>query len=219
MGKDGTKAENRCTTSRHCGSTLFCRRGATQCGDSPCRSGVSGADAAGFVGRLSTDLSTGFVHRLAATGSGGHGRRMPSATTEPPAPPDPPCDVPRLRLSSPTHLLAAVPYLLGFHLSDSLVLVGIRDRQVAVVLRVDLPPAPATGPPPDPGEVIGYLLDVLGRQDPVRLVLVGYGPAGRVDPFVAEVRAAFTACDVPVLDALRVADGRYWSLTRREPSG
>jgi hypothetical protein len=144
---------------------------------------------------------------------------MPSATAEPPAPPDPPRDVPCLRLSSPTDLLAAVPYLLGFHPSDSLVLVGIRDRQVAVVLRVDLPPAPATGPPPDPGELIGYLVDVLGRQGPVRLVLVGYGPAGRVDPFVTEVRAAFAACDLPVLDALRVADGRYWSLTRREPSG
>ena len=129
----------------------------------------------------------------------------------PTAAPDPPDGRPHLRLSSPTDLLAAIPYLLGFHPADSLVLVGIRRRQVVVTFRVDLPPP---GRPPDsPGTgQLRYLLDVLVRQRPVRAVLVGYGPADRVDPLVAVVRDDLADRDVPVLEALRVGDGRYWSL-------
>lgn len=129
-----------------------------------------------------------------------------------------PPTAPRLELSSPADLLAAIPYLLGFHPADSLVLVGIRDRHVAVTFRVDLPP---------PGDatdaLIGYLLDVLGRprrrHRRVRLVLVGYGQPGRVEPFVAAVRAAFAAHDLPVLDALRVTGDRFWPLTDPSPAG
>ncbi|MBO0848085.1 MAG: DUF4192 domain-containing protein [Pseudonocardia sp.] len=51
-----------------------------------------------------------------------------------------------LRLRDPADLLTAVPYLLGFHPRDSLVLVGTRavhGVQVEVTLRVDLPPPEA----------------------------------------------------------------------------
>lgn len=50
---------------------------------------------------------------------------------------------PDARLRSPAELVAAVPYLLGFHPRDSLVLVCTRghdDRRVAFTSRVDLPP-------------------------------------------------------------------------------
>jgi hypothetical protein len=129
----------------------------------------------------------------------------------PTAAPDPPDTRPRLRLSSPTDLLAAIPYLLGFHPTDSLVLVGIRHRQVVVTFRIDLPP-PGRPPGSVGGGQLRYLLDVLVRQRPVRVVLVGYGPPDRVDPLVAVVRDDLADRDVPVLDALRVGDGRYWSL-------
>src|ERR1700689_466378 len=43
-----------------------------------------------------------------------------------------------LRLRDPGELLEAVPYLIGFHPRDSLVVVGLEGRQVAVTLRLDI---------------------------------------------------------------------------------
>jgi hypothetical protein len=47
-------------------------------------------------------------------------------------------DRPRLRVRGPADLAHAVPYLLGFHPSSSLVLVGLAARRVVVTARVDL---------------------------------------------------------------------------------
>jgi uncharacterized protein DUF4192 len=160
-----------------------------------------------FERRLPVDnSSTGRAGGSPDSGGRGTVVRMP-----PTAAPDPPGRRPRLRLSSPTDLLAAIPYLLGFHPTDSLVLVGIRHRQVVVTFRVDLPPP--GGPPDQAGDgQLHYLLDALVRQRPVRVVLVGYGPAERIDALVTLVLDELAARDVPVLDALRVGDDRYWSL-------
>ncbi|WP_367130797.1 DUF4192 domain-containing protein [Saccharothrix sp. HUAS TT1] len=53
--------------------------------------------------------------------------------------------LPPTRLREPGELIAAVPHLLGFHPSDSIVVVLVRDHAVAVTLRVDLPPPGAVG--------------------------------------------------------------------------
>ncbi|RKS80650.1 uncharacterized protein DUF4192 [Motilibacter peucedani] len=44
----------------------------------------------------------------------------------------------RVRLTEPRQAVEAIPYLLGFHPSESLVVLGLRDGRVAVALRVDL---------------------------------------------------------------------------------
>jgi Domain of unknown function (DUF4192) len=44
----------------------------------------------------------------------------------------------RIRLSDPSELIAAVPYLLGFHPRDSVVLLALRGRNLGVTLRADL---------------------------------------------------------------------------------
>ncbi len=49
----------------------------------------------------------------------------------------------RLPLASISDLLAAVPYLLGFHAADSIVIVGLTGRRITVAGRGDLP-QPAT---------------------------------------------------------------------------
>lgn len=46
---------------------------------------------------------------------------------------------PSLVLSSPVTIAAALPYLLGFHPRDSLISLWLRDREVVVVQRADLP--------------------------------------------------------------------------------
>ena len=42
-------------------------------------------------------------------------------------------------LTSPHDLLAAIPFLIGYHPTDSLVLVSIKDDGVGMAMRVDYP--------------------------------------------------------------------------------
>jgi hypothetical protein len=42
-------------------------------------------------------------------------------------------------LTSPHDLLAAIPFLIGYHPSDSLVLVSLKADSVGMAMRVDLP--------------------------------------------------------------------------------
>ncbi|MDT4919329.1 MAG: hypothetical protein QOI15_231, partial [Pseudonocardiales bacterium] len=42
------------------------------------------------------------------------------------------------RITGPSELLQAVPYLLGFHPVGSLVLIGLRDTRLVVTARLDL---------------------------------------------------------------------------------
>ncbi|MFI7574403.1 DUF4192 domain-containing protein [Micromonospora sp. NPDC049497] len=120
-------------------------------------------------------------------------------------------DAPRLAVRSPADLVAAVPYLLGFHPTDSLVVVAMRGRRVTFAARLDLP-APA-----DPVTPARHLAVVVARQAAETATVLGYGPATRVTPGVDAIRAALADEGIPVLDALRVTDGRYWSYLCAEP--
>ena len=115
-------------------------------------------------------------------------------------------------LRSLRDLLAVVPYLLGFHPADSVVLLALRRREVIFQVRADLPP-PAEVP-----DVSGQLAELVRRQDATSAVVLGYGTGASATPVVLGVRTAVEAVGVPVLDALRVADGRYWSYLCTEPS-
>lgn len=121
-----------------------------------------------------------------------------SAAGEPPA----------LRLRSPQDVIAAVPYLLGFHPSDSLVAIGSEGPHGSCALRLDLPPAERPGEHVD--EVAAHIAGLLVGGGFPRAVLVGYGEAARVGPIMATARAAIAARGIEVLEALRVDDGRYW---------
>lgn len=117
-----------------------------------------------------------------------------------------------MTLREPADLLAIVPYLLGFHPRDSLVLVGVRRGVVAFQARTDLPAAPGTE-----SALAGHLLEVVARQGVDAVLLVGYGPAGRVDPLVGAVRRACAARGLTVPGALRAHQGRFWSYGCADP--
>jgi hypothetical protein len=110
-------------------------------------------------------------------------------------------------LSSPADVLAAVPYLLGFHPTNSIVLVGLRRLRVIFQARADAPRAV------DIDELASYLAAIAARQSPTAVILIGYGPEHPVKPALAALRAAIEALDLPIVDVLRVLDGRYWSLS------
>lgn len=57
----------------------------------------------------------------------------------------PPAPAGVLTASAPADVLSVIPYLLGFHPEQSLVLVVCRDREVVVAARVDLDPTVAVG--------------------------------------------------------------------------
>ncbi|MFR9774547.1 DUF4192 domain-containing protein [Micromonospora sp. MS34] len=123
-----------------------------------------------------------------------------------------PTDQPRLAVRSPADLIAAVPYLLGFHPADSVVVVAMRGRRVVFAARGDLP-----GPGADPQPAARHLAEVVARQGTESATVIGYGPATRVTSAVDAVGEALDGAGLLVLDALRVSDGRWWSYLCTEP--
>ncbi|WP_431935221.1 DUF4192 domain-containing protein [Micromonospora sp. RP3T] len=124
-----------------------------------------------------------------------------------------PTERPRLSVRSPADLVAAVPYLLGFHPEDSVVVVAVRGRRVVFAARGDLPE-----PGGDPGPAARHLAQVVARQDADAATVIGFGPAARVTGVVDAVGAALDDVGLIVLDALRVTDGRWWSYLCDEPT-
>ncbi|WP_229399128.1 DUF4192 domain-containing protein [Micromonospora okii] len=119
----------------------------------------------------------------------------------------------RLTVRSPADLIAAVPYLLGFHPADSVVVVALRGRRIVFAARADLP-----GTGDDPLDPATHLAGVIARQGAESATVLGYGDAPRVTPAVDAVRQSLAVAGLAVLDALRVTGGRYWSYLCAEPA-
>ncbi|MEU7874266.1 DUF4192 domain-containing protein [Dactylosporangium sp. NPDC049140] len=126
---------------------------------------------------------------------------------------------PTLRVHSIEDLAALIPYLLGFHPHDSLVLVSVEDttNRIRTAVRLDLPPADAPSADLDMDAVLRRAVAVLDEGVSISAVLAGYGPVGRVEPTVTVAGEALHAAGVAVRTALRVADGRVWCLRCTDP--
>ncbi|MEV0810945.1 DUF4192 domain-containing protein [Micromonospora sp. NPDC050200] len=122
----------------------------------------------------------------------------------------------RLPIASPADLLTAVPYLLGFHPTDSLVIVGLAGTRVAVASRTDLPaPADITT---WTHEIAPSQIRMLANAAATRAIAVGYGPAATVTPVMDAIIPQLTAAGIDVFDALRVTGGRYFSYLCDNPA-
>ncbi|WP_158244852.1 DUF4192 domain-containing protein [Verrucosispora sp. ts21] len=113
-----------------------------------------------------------------------------------------------LRLTSGDDLVAAVPYLIGFTPTDSMVVVVLDDTRVRFAARLDLPPPAEVAHLAAPAAQHATMIARYGSS----AILVGYGPAERVEPAAALLTAALEAAAVQVREILRVDDGRYWCL-------
>ncbi|MDT4989331.1 MAG: hypothetical protein QOI74_3425 [Micromonosporaceae bacterium] len=116
---------------------------------------------------------------------------------------------PRVVLRTPADLLAAVPYLLGFHPADSVVAVGLSRGRVVFSARADLPVP--TAPPDEANAVADHLGAVLARQGVQVALIVGYGSAAAVTRTVLALRMVLLGYRIGTGDILRVEDGRYFS--------
>jgi hypothetical protein len=110
-----------------------------------------------------------------------------------------------ITLQTPTDLLAAVPYMLGFHPADSVVAIGLARQRVTFTVRTDLPP------PDDVDAVADQIADALETQGVDIALIVGYGAAAPVTRTVLAVREALTAHGIGLGEMIRATDGRYWS--------
>ena len=109
-----------------------------------------------------------------------------------------------------------MPYLIGFHPTRSLVVIGARpprDR-VHVSFRYDLPDPPEAG---YAREIAEHATAVLVNQHVTVAIVTGYGPGALVTPIAAEFRARLNAAGVEVREMLRVESGRYWSYMCHDP--
>lgn len=113
------------------------------------------------------------------------------------------------RLSSPGEVLAVVPALCGFAPTESVVLLSLRGprRRVGLTVRVDLPP----DDPAVEDAVAGALAERVHADGASCAVVAVYAGAGRRESLVDGLTAACEAVEVPVVEALHVADGRWTS--------
>lgn len=110
-----------------------------------------------------------------------------------------------LTVRSSAELLAALPFMLGFHPARSVAVVAVHEGQALFAGRQDLPAA---------GEAAAsarYLASIVRQQGADVAVVIGYGEPDRVTPSVLGTAGALRGLGVKVLDVLRVTGGRYWS--------
>lgn len=133
-------------------------------------------------------------------------------------------DEQQITLRSPAELADALPYLLGFHPTDSVVMVALHgDRgRFGGRLRLGIPRSPKEWPP-----VADQLAECLiegserrGSRPEGIIVFLCQDPAAgetgrqvmeRLRPLAQRLRTACGSLDVPVHEALCISDGRFWS--------
>ncbi|MCO5993789.1 DUF4192 domain-containing protein [Actinoallomurus rhizosphaericola] len=114
-----------------------------------------------------------------------------------------------LRLRSPADVVAAIPYLVGFHPTDSVVVLCCGGSDGAYAIRLDLTASDA---------LLDHVTELITRRRPADVILSGYGPGARVTPVVERVGDRLTRDGVRLREVLRVEDGRYWSYLCTDPA-
>jgi hypothetical protein len=118
---------------------------------------------------------------------------------------------PRLRLRGPVDVLAAIPYLIGYQPTDSIVVLAMRGRRLFFTVRDDLPDADEVD------DAVSSVLDMVGRRSVSGVLLVAYGSEERARPVLFGLRDECHAAGFAVLELLRADDGRYWSYLCTDP--
>jgi hypothetical protein len=119
-------------------------------------------------------------------------------------------DLPTMTVTSPAELVAAVPYLLGFHPHESLVAVGLDHTRVVVTARINLPNLHLPNVP-------RTLFDALTRASANKTVIILFTDTD-TDTGIAEAAVSqlltdtVQAAGLEMLDLLLVTGGRWRSL-------
>ena len=139
-------------------------------------------------------------------------------------------DRPVVRASGPGDIVQIIPYVLGFHPSESVVLMGMHERRVVLSARHDLDA---------PIELVEPFCDAARKAGADRVVAVVYtegndDTAGGDDPdatdagsppftplpmdeYVLDLKALFREKRLHIVDVVLVRDGRWWSYQCPDP--
>ncbi|MFF0436370.1 DUF4192 domain-containing protein [Streptomyces sp. NPDC004327] len=136
----------------------------------------------------------------------------------------------QITLRGPAELADALPFMLGFHPSDSVVLVALHGERgrFGGRVRVGIPASPHEWP-----AIADHLAECLvegctrrgDRPDAIVVFLCqdprpgesGRQVRERLRPFAQRLRTACGALDIPVLEALCISDGLYFSYVCPDP--
>jgi hypothetical protein len=130
------------------------------------------------------------------------------------APDDHAADVTSISLRRPSDLLATLPYQLGYHPQDSVVVVAVHGGRVAFIQRLDLPAEDRVP------EAVDTMLPALVRQQPDAVLLVGYEDAEHASrPVLDALEAACVESGITVWDQWVVRDGRWFAPRQADRGG
>jgi hypothetical protein len=125
-----------------------------------------------------------------------------------------------LRISGPAELVEAIPYLLGFHPRDSVVLVGLTGGQLVVTARLDIGDAPSGLPHTLQAMVRGGATEAIAVVYPDDVTIQDVVSAG-VLPMAGlaqDVSAAASLAGCRLLDMSLVTGRRQWSYMCESPT-
>lgn len=114
-------------------------------------------------------------------------------------------------LKSAHDLITAVPFLIGFHPSNSLVIISVKEDEVGLAMRIDIP-----------HELDSDVIDLLAghclRDGGQSALLVAYLPEGRDggDSLLISLGAGFIRNGLAVHESILVQGGRYRSIICRD---
>jgi hypothetical protein len=122
-------------------------------------------------------------------------------------------------LTSANDLITAIPFLIGFHPTDSIVLISVKDGAIGLAMRIDLPQRLES-------EQIDLLAHHFLRDESEAALLVAYMPEYRDDgdSILISLGAGLIRNGVDIQESIVVHSGRYRSIICRDtnccpPSG
>ncbi|MGA5703501.1 DUF4192 domain-containing protein [Peterkaempfera bronchialis] len=144
-------------------------------------------------------------------------------------PPSPPADQPLVKMRGPADMAEMLPYLLGFHPDDSIVVLGLQGPGLhqGGTVRVDIPIEPRWKQ--TAADTARLLVRLSEERDckPTAVVLYlcrdpgpdqdGRAVAAQLRPLAERLAAEFRDHGLAVKESLCVSDGRWWSYACRQP--
>ena len=116
-------------------------------------------------------------------------------------------------VKTPHDLLAAVPFLIGYHPKDSLVLISVKEGALEMAMRIDYPINPPAG-------AYQLLASHLKRDHAESALIVAYQPEGQSngEEVLRNAADAVANLEIPIKELLLVSDGRWRSLMCQKES-
>jgi len=110
-------------------------------------------------------------------------------------------------VKTPHDLLAAVPFLIGYHPTDSLVLISVKSDSLEMAMRIDFPKNPPEGS-------YQLLASHLKRDNSEGALIVAYEPANSLagPEVLHNVADAVASLDIPIRELMLVRNNHWRSL-------